>query len=328
MKSNSNFRKLGLAICAVAAFFLVISLQMDSYSSIKRDLLAENDEKDVPVMTALDEDAEGKSDRPIVKTFYQSMKHPTSDEIDDPIVQVWKEEWELAGFEPQVVTLADAKRHPYYDTMKEALMEKFPTDLYNQYCFFRYLAMAATGGGWHTDYDTMPSNFPLSEAVPLPNDGQFTSFQTFIPSLISASEEEWTRVAKLITEQTALTKEKHASDMNMLRDIYGIKDMNGITFSKKVLSPEDVVEGKNFMRCDRMEKSFAVHYSHHGLDMLNRRGKYPIEVIHPSQLSWSVTRAKAIKAIMKDYREQCKMTNKVKKEKSNVDVKKISAESL
>eukprot|EP00979_Chaetoceros_neogracilis_P009594 scaffold2191_cov232-Chaetoceros_neogracile.AAC.1 len=212
--------------------------------------------------------------------------------------------------------------------MKEALMKKFPTDLYNQFCFFRYLAMAATGGGWHTDYDTMPSNFPLSEAVPLPNDGQFTSFQTFVPALISASEEEWTRVAKLITEQTALTKEKHASDMNMLRDIYGIKDMNGIAFSKKVLSPEDVVEGKNLMRCDRMNKSFAVHYSHHGLDMLNRRGKYPIEVIHPSQLSWSVTRAKAIKAIMKDYREQCKMTNKVKKEKSNVDVKKISAESL
>jgi hypothetical protein len=50
--------------------------------------------------------------------------------------------------------------------------------------------------------------------------------------------------------------------------------------------------------------------------MLNRRGKYPIEVIHPSQLSWSVTRAKAIKAIMKDYREQCKITVKAVREQS------------
>ena len=55
--------------------------------------------------------------------------------------------------------------------------------------------MAAIGGGWHVDYDTInPANFPTGEAAPLPNGGKFTLYQQgFVPTLISASEEERTK---------------------------------------------------------------------------------------------------------------------------------------
>ena len=76
--------------------------------------------------------------------------------------------------------------------------------------------MSATGGGLHTGYDTMPANFPITEAEPLPNNGQFTSYDLFVFALMSTSGEEWTRVTKLVVEQISVTKSNHSSDMMIL----------------------------------------------------------------------------------------------------------------
>ena len=112
--------------------------------------------------------------RPLMHTFYS----PLNDSEHDSMIDLWKQEWELAGFDTRILTLDDAKAHPYFETMKEAVEKAFPIDTYNQFCFYRYLAMA-TVGGFQSDFDTFPMHFPIKDALPdtLINNGQFTSFE-------------------------------------------------------------------------------------------------------------------------------------------------------
>jgi hypothetical protein len=45
------------------------------------------------------------------------------------------------------------------------------------------------------------------------------------------------------------------------------------------MKPEIVVGEKRVMNCKEMNKALAVHYYyHHGLDILNRQGNYPIKL--------------------------------------------------
>jgi len=64
------------------------------------------------------------------------------------------------------------------------------------------------------------------------------------------------------------------------------------------MKSENVVREKHVMNCKEMNKALAVHYSHRGLDILNRQGNYPIklDVIDQSYLSCPSIRAKAIEA--------------------------------
>ena len=67
---------------------------------------------------------------------------------------------------------------------------------YEVACFVRHLAMAAIGGGWMSDYDVVPLALPA--CAPLSNGGAFTTHQGFVPSLVSASAEEYLRVTRLM----------------------------------------------------------------------------------------------------------------------------------
>ena len=138
---------------AVALSFLLFLVSLPDSNDVQRKL--EEQQNIMPEQ----QDQVAAPKRPVVKTFFQQLADPDSNEVpEDPLLKVWKDEWEMAGFEPQVITMEDARKHPYYDTMKDAVETVFKTDRYNQYCFFRYLAMATTGGGWHVDYDTFPAN--------------------------------------------------------------------------------------------------------------------------------------------------------------------------
>jgi len=302
-----SYKKIAVAFSVISfLLFLLVSLPND----VQRKLEEQQN------VTGQEQDQAAPKQRPIIKTFFQPLADPDSNEVSqDPLLEVWKDEWEMAGFEPQVITMEDARKHPYYDTMKEAVEKVFKTDRYNQYCFFRYLAMATTGGGWHVDYDTIPANFPTGEATPLPHGGKFTSYQVFVPALISASEAEWTRVSKLIVEQISISDENFKSDMYMLRDLYlgnGLRD-TGIDFKKRhrsafVLEPGEAVKERHVINCERMNKTFAIHFSHAHMAKLYSRGAYPLD-INESKIGWSENRGKAIKAIMNEYRDQCKASS-------------------
>jgi len=257
-----------------------------------------------------DKEEEEPKRRPIVKTFFQSLNDSSSTAPShDPLLQVWKEEWEMAGFEAQIITMEDARKHPYYETMREAVEKVLKTDPYNQYCFYRYLAMAVTGGGWHVDFDTIPANFPARDAVFLPKNGKFTSYQRFVPSLISASEEEWSRVAKLLVEQIPKKNKKHgSSDMLMLMELED-EGSHDIDSTQKVAPGQAVVAGKHSINCKVMNHSFAVHFSHCDMKVLYDEGAFPLDVKSPNEATSSANRAKAIKMIMEDYRDQCQKSD-------------------
>jgi hypothetical protein len=131
-----------------------------------------------------------------------------------------------------------------------------------------------------------------------------------VPALISASEEEWTRVSKLIVEQISISHDDHKSDMRMLRDLFlgfGPYD-TGIDYKRHnsfVLEPETAVKAKHVINCERWNKAFAIHFSHAHLEKLYRRGTHPLD-IDESKIGLSENRGKAIKVIMDEYRDQCK----------------------
>ena len=309
---NRSFKKIAVALSVISFLLFLVSLPND----VQRELEEQQNVIEEPPNVMAEQDQAAPKQRPIVKTFFQPLADPDSNEVSqDPLLKVWKDEWEMAGFEPQVVTMEDARKHPYYDTMKDAVEKVFKTDRYNQYCFFRYLAMATTGGGWHIDYDTIPANFPTGEAAPLPNGGKFTSYQVFVPALISASEEEWTRVSKLLVEQISISDENFKSDMRMLRDLYinenFLNAYGGVPYdidfkgwkSTFVLQPEEAVKERHVINCERMNKAFAIHFSHVHMVKLYRRGAHPLDINEIKN------RGKAIKVIMDEYRDQCKASS-------------------
>merc|ERR1712157_37359 len=100
----------------------------------------------------------------------------------------WKKAWFNAGWEPVILGLDDAKNHPYFKKFEKAFDNaQYPIPMYDRMCFYRWLAMSENGGGWMSDYDTMPLNTNPSESLILPNGGQFTSFQKHVPALVVGS---------------------------------------------------------------------------------------------------------------------------------------------
>lgn len=184
--------------------------------------------------------------RPIMYTFFEwipprSRGTSMSDIADKALITEWKAAWKAAGWHPIVLTLDDAKKHVDYEDYAPKL-SKIPmlgvagvghggggTVVYNQLCFFRWLAVAAAGGGFMSDYDVFPiSRAPEVKTPPpedesattttaettgsttlqvLPENGNFTVYCRIqnsrtagIPCLMSGRAEEWTRMAYALLE--------------------------------------------------------------------------------------------------------------------------------
>ena len=103
--------------------------------------------------------------RPVMHTFFSIKDQGTIQEEDDQILAVWKHAWSAAGWNPRVLNLAHAKLHPDYDSADNDVKTKVPihpSDEYNQLWYLRHFAMTAVGGGWMSDYDTVPIGSELT----------------------------------------------------------------------------------------------------------------------------------------------------------------------
>lgn len=142
--------------------------------------------------------------RPVIFTFFNPLLEDAfvtemSENGDHALVEFWKEAWADAGFEPRVLTLADAKKHKWFIPINY-MMEHTLLDGYNKMCIHRWLAMAAVGGGWMSDYDTFPLRNFGPQTDPLPNDGALTVHDRMVPDLVSGSADEYVRIAQGIIE--------------------------------------------------------------------------------------------------------------------------------
>jgi len=247
--------------------------------------------------------------RPIMHTFYENLP-----EGEDDLVVAWKEEWTLAGFETRVLNFEDAKRHPYFKQMEEVVKPMFGEG-YNAMCLYRWLAMAASGGGWMTDYDTFPTNFPMDEGIILPNNGNLTSFESQIPSLMSGRADEWTRVAKLLVEAMPRTKENLKSDMHTFQRLKE-EGTHGIDFRPLKLSMRRGFLYKNALSsdslrevdCDTMAGGVAIHFAHRYTRESYIKGMFPLHTVNGYNQALR-SRGKAARVFMADWRDQCGGSN-------------------
>jgi hypothetical protein len=96
----------------------------------------------------------GKFRRPVMHTYFtalpadrQNMSASMSIHAHDSMIHVWEEAWREAGWHTRILTIDDAKQHPQYNFF-DGYIQNFTTDHYNRACYYRWLAMAAVGGGW------------------------------------------------------------------------------------------------------------------------------------------------------------------------------------
>jgi len=139
--------------------------------------------------------------QPIIFTFYENINYLDKMEDFSSLLKVWKEVWSEAGWHPIVLSLADSRRHPEYHKFNTMLNndDQFThgRSRYDYYCFMRWLAMAASGGGWMVDIDVFPLS--MKPTLTLPNQGTFTGHNFGKePSLVSGNRLEWERMTNLI----------------------------------------------------------------------------------------------------------------------------------
>jgi len=141
---------------------------------------------------------------------------------------------------------------------------------YDRYCYLRYLAMAAVGGGWMSDYDTLPLSI-TADAV-LPNNGTFTVYESAVPSLISGNETEWSRMTRTLVnagmERVGGKTVELFSDMMALQSLGGM----GVFRSEERILGADHKFGHALFSddvCNKAKGKLAAHFSHYSLGVLN-----------------------------------------------------------
>lgn len=223
--------------------------------------------------------------RPLVFTFFQYLDTPDGRLAQD-VLFLWEDVWRKAGWEPVVLTHDDAKRHPNYRRYNSILTNskhfEGGRDRYGYFCYIRWLAVAASGGGFMSDFDTFPLH--LQPTFQLPNDGKFTGYQRACPNLVSGSMPEWNRVIGLIFRSFERNKDKdHWSDMFAAQEIYfnvqaflsedttiqifEFYDEEVERVEKKEISSfnaVDLVKDK----CGISDSKKAIHFSHMGCDIV------------------------------------------------------------
>lgn len=221
--------------------------------------------------------------RPVIYTFYAPMVRaldtPREQKIrqaDQQLLEAWKTAWHEAGWDPRVISLDEAKQYRGYHSYRKSLRE---TKLlgnggrnheYNEYCFLRYLAMTAVGGGTMADYDLFPlSDAGSSPAIPTP--ATFTVYQKTlnkagpVPALCSGPSTEWERIANAILEVSQEPSASGWSDMTALMQLHKTQ-LDSLILLDQVLGSNEVDQSPSKHEQCRLasrKNAWGVHFSHY-----------------------------------------------------------------
>lgn len=95
-----------------------------------------------------------------VYTYYHDYDEESSGEHYEMIAH-WGRSWANRGWNPKVLTRQDAVKHPLFKEIDDRL-RRLPTVNVLEYelaCYHRWLAVAAAGGGFMSDYDVVNYGF-------------------------------------------------------------------------------------------------------------------------------------------------------------------------
>ena len=102
-----------------------------------------------------------------VYTYYDGIYEENGEALSDNakiqhiLLNKWKRSWAKQGWCPKVLTEHDAASHPFYEEFKQRY-SRLPTANMPEYemaCYLRWLAVAAKGGGFMSDYDVINYSF-------------------------------------------------------------------------------------------------------------------------------------------------------------------------
>ena len=159
-------------------------------------------------------------DRCVMYTYYgKGMKVGDALQVDQ-----WKTSWKNAGWKPVVLDERHAQIHPRYASLKNQYAQlPLGSDMKQQFesesSLLRYVALAAVGGGYMTEPDVFNVNLPPPPQCDyLPNQGQFTTHDVFIPALVSGDASSCLHVAEAFATAPP-TDIKHATGADYLNDV-------------------------------------------------------------------------------------------------------------
>jgi hypothetical protein len=262
------------------------------------------DQEDENVYPDEDEDADEDEDdikvKPIMHTFFQRIdpEHHhegttfnkgtgmSTDKGHAELLAAWEFGWQTAGFDTRILNIEDVEKHANYKKIRKFLDgEAFGE--YDELCFLRWFAMAASGGGWMSDYDVVPlkslvphdilaaprkldkSLMEGNNGIPLPNKGTFTIFDSDgrVPSLMSGSAKEWERLANGLMDLARKHTDDFYSDMYAINDYDKEHKKSFEKASDVVYRLADVVDTNGLIDCEKVWKeakkhNWAVHFSH------------------------------------------------------------------
>lgn len=214
----------------------------------------------------------------IVYTYYDGIHEGDGDVLSEDakkqyeLMAGWKRSWSKRGWSPQVLTAKDAMLHPLYDIYTERC-SKLPTanmPAYEMACYHRWLAVAAKGGGFMSDYDVI--NYSFTPTRPQADLVIFESSSTednVTPSVVGGSAAGFTTAAMMFAtcdgNKVRLDEggTPHTSDMIILQHM----KHSGIYATCPIVKQYGTKGWK---------EAPLVHFSHGATRNINR-GKFALE---------------------------------------------------
>lgn len=159
-------------------------------------------------------------DRCVMYTYYGKGL-----EVKDALqADAWKTSWKNAGWKPVVLDERHAQIHPRYATLKRAYQSlplgDTPSKRFEaESSLLRYLALAAVGGGYMTEPDVFNVNVPPPPRCDwVPNGGQFTTHDVFIPAMVTCDAASCLHVAEAFATAPPADV-KHATGAAYVSDV-------------------------------------------------------------------------------------------------------------
>lgn len=163
-------------------------------------------------------------------TIYRLQNHKET-EPSRELLAAWKEAWEAVGWIPMTLSIPEIVNLDQFKDIHER-MASSQLSREQQDQIWKYVAMAAVGGGWIGHIDTFPLDSIMDEANFLPNDGRFTVFDESRASLVSGRADEWLWTARLLLRHA--TESKNTDSWSELLALRELQSPNGVLFVDKV----------------------------------------------------------------------------------------------
>jgi hypothetical protein len=227
--------------------------------------------------------------KPVIHTFWEPVPTLRNGEkgtgitlgADQEMLLLWKQAWEDIGWDTRIISTEDAKNHPqfleFYTLLQNVPLwgsqHKGVNRQYNQWCYIRWLAMAAidSDGGWMSDYDVIPIRRI---------DHSFGPFKTYIPvgfpCLMSGTQTEWSRMAWSILEDGL--HHSNISGIELWSDMHAfanIQQREQYLIQSSVVGAARLLTGNNpwteEKECSLLRIYDFIHFSHHSIRTGNIR---------------------------------------------------------